>query len=279
MANSRWKQIVGIGGVVVLLVLGFVAYSLFKTPEAATGPIEAIPLAESTTGSTGAAPATTAPTSVEAVATPVPADTAATSEAVAPQATSAESTTAAAPAASSGSVTLQIVQDESEARFKIDEVLNGEPKTVVGTTNQVAGEIAVDPNDPTKSRVGIIQVNARTLSTDSSMRNRTIANRILNTNEYEFITFTPSGISGLPSSGAVGQSYTFQVTGSLTIRDASKDVTFDVTLTPTSETRLEGTATTTINHADFGIVIPSVPQVASVGDQVILELEFVAEAS
>lgn len=222
MANSRWKQIVGIGGVVFLLVIGFIASSLFKTPAAATGPIEAIPLAESTTGSTGAAPATTAPTSVEAVATPVGADTAATTEAVAPEVTSAEATTAAAaPAASSGSVVLQIVQDESEARFQIDEVLNSEPKTVVGTTNQVAGEIAAEPSDPTKSRVGIIQVNARTLSTDSSMRNRTIANRILNTNQYEFITFTPSSIMGLPSSGAVGQSYSFQVTGSLTIREAS----------------------------------------------------------
>lgn len=257
-----------------LLLIGVTAYSLFKTPEAASGPIAAIPLAESTTG---AVQATTAPTSVETAATPVPADTAATTETVAPEVTSAEATTESA--ASSGSLVLRIVQDESEARFKIDEVLNGEPKTVVGTTSQVAGEIAVDPSDPSKSRVGIIQVNARTLSTDSGMRNRTIANRILNTNEYEFITFTPSSITGLPSSGAVGQVYTFQVAGSLTIRDASKDVTFDVTLTPISETRLEGTATTTINHADFGIVIPSVPQVASVGEQVILELEFVAEAS
>jgi polyisoprenoid-binding protein YceI len=111
------------------------------------------------------------------------------------------------------------------------------------------------------------------------MRNRTIANRILNTDQYEFITFTPSTITGLPSSGAVGESYTFQVAGSLTIRDASKDVTFDVTLTPSSDTRLEGSATTTINYADFGIAIPSVPQVASVGDTVILELEFVAVAS
>lgn len=285
MANSRWKPIVGIGSVVILLLIGVLAYSLFRTPEAATGPIEAIPLAESTTGASAAA--TTAPTTVEAAPAPEPADIAPATETVAPESTSAEAATAvpettteAAPvAASSGSVVLQIVQEESEARFKIDEVLNGEPKNVVGVTNQVAGEIQVDPNDPTQSRIGIIQVNARTLSTDSGMRNRTIANRILNSDQYEFITFTPGTITGLPSSGAVGQSYTFQVAGSLTIRDVSKDVTFDITLTPTSETRLEGMATTTINHADFGIVIPSVPQVASVGEQVVLELEFIAEAS
>lgn len=287
MAKSRWKQIVGIGSVVVLLLVAFVAYSLFKTPEAANGPIEAIPLSESTTGASAAV--TTAPTTAEAVVTPEPTDSSATTETIAPETTTAEATTEAevaeavpteaATASSSEAVVLTIVQEESEARFYIDEVLNGEPKTVLGTTNQVAGQIEVDPNDPTRSRVGIIQVNARTLSTDSSMRNRTIANRILNTNEYEFITFTPGTISGLPSSGAVGQSYTFQVSGSLTIRDVSKDVTFEVTLTPNSQTRLEGTAIATINYADFGIAIPSVPQVASVADQVKLELVFVATTS
>lgn len=272
MANSRWKQFVGIGSVVVLLLVAFVAYSLFKTPEAASGPIEAIPLSESTIGAN--AVVTTTPTTAEVVVTSEPADTSATTEAAAP-----EATTEAAMASSSEAVVLTIAQEGSEARFYIDEVLNGEPKTVLGTTNQVAGQIEVDPNDPSRSRVGIIQVNARTLSTDSSMRNRTIANRILNTDQYEFITFTPDTITGLPSSGAVGESYSFQLSGSLTIRDASKDVTFDVTLTPSSETRLEGTATTTINYADFGIAIPSVQQVASVAEQVKLELVFVATAS
>ncbi len=171
---------------------------------------------------------------------------------------------------------MQIVQEESEARFIIDEVLNNAPKTVVGTTNQVAGEIAVDPQDPTQSRVGILQVNARSLTSDSEFRNRAIKNEILQTDQYEFITFTPTDIVGLPESGAVGESYTFQIVGDLTIRDVTREVAFDVTVTPTSETRLEGTADTTIRYADYGITIPQVRQVASVDEDVRLEVDFVA---
>jgi polyisoprenoid-binding protein YceI len=182
-------------------------------------------------------------------------------------------TAAALPA---GAIVAQIVPNESEVRFVIDEVLNGKPNTVIGRTNQVAGEIAVDPNDPTKSRVGTIQVNARTFRTDSSLRNRTIENRILFSDQYEFITFTPNQLVGLPERGAVGQSYTFQIVGDLTIRDVTKPVTFDVTATPKSEARLEGMAQATIRYADYGISIPQVRQVASVADQVRLEIDFVA---
>ncbi len=127
--------------------------------------------------------------------------------------------------------------------------------------------------------MGTIQINARTLTTDNDFRNRAIKNRILQTDQYEFITFTPTQIVGLPQTGAVGQSYTFQIVGDLTIRDVTRQVTFDVTATPVSETRLEGTARATIRYADYGLTIPQVRQVASVADQVRLEIDFVAAAT
>ena len=68
------------------------------------------------------------------------------------------------PVAATGPIVFEIVQDESEARFIIDEVLRGSPKTVVGVTNQVAGQIAVDPADPASAQVGQISINARTLA-------------------------------------------------------------------------------------------------------------------
>ena len=285
---AKLKRIVGVGILVVGLIAGVVAYNLFKTPAQASAPIEAIPLAESGTGTAEATAAAAAtPAAVDATSTSgavAPAEPAATDDVAAsdePAATSAPaaSTTEAAGAPAAGTILAQIVPEESEVRFLIDEVLNGSPKTVVGTTNQVAGEIAVNPSDPTQTRVGVIQVNARTLSTDSGMRNRTIANRILQTGEYEFITFTPTSIVGLPEQGSVGQTYTFQIVGDLTIRDVTKEVTFDVTATPESESRLEGTATTTILYSDYDITIPSVRQVASVDDEVKIELDFVAAAS
>ncbi len=274
MANLR--KIIGAGIVVVALIAAVIAYNVFKTPAQASEPIEAIPLAASVTATAASAasqpvePTLAATTTGEAASATV-------EEATSPSAevTSAAETTAATES-TSGAILARIVPEESEVRFLIDEVLNGAPKTVVGTTNQVAGEISVDPNDPSQTRVGVIQVNARTLVTDSDMRNRAIANRILQTDAYEFITFTPTSIVGLPEQGAAGQTYNFQVTGDLTIRDVTREVTFDVTATPQSESRLEGSATTTIRYADFGISIPRVPQVASVADDVKIEIDFVA---
>jgi hypothetical protein len=55
-------------------------------------------------------------------------------------------------------------------------------------------------------------------------------------------------------------------------------VTFDVTVTPVSETRLEGNAVTTVKRSDYNLVIPSVPGVADVSEDVRLEIDFVAQA-
>ena len=151
-----------------------------------------------------------------------------------------------------------------------------EPKTVVGVTDQVAGEILYDPADPSSAQVGTILVNARTLATDSGGRNRALGNQILDTGDYEFISLTPTAISGLPDTAQVGEAVTFQITGDLTIRDVTHEVTFEATVVPISEDRLEGTATTIIIRDDYGITIPNVPFVANVGEEVVLEIDFVA---
>jgi polyisoprenoid-binding protein YceI len=161
----------------------------------------------------------------------------------------------------------------------IDEVLRGAPTTVVGATDQVAGQIAIDPSDPQSAQVGTIQINARTLATDNDFRNRAIKNAILRTDSFEYITFAPTAISGMPESVAVGEPIAFQMTGDLTIAGATQPVTFDVTVTPLSDTELSGTASATVRYRDFGLAIPDSPQVDTVADEVRLELQFVAETA
>ena len=184
----------------------------------------------------------------------------------------AQSTTA-------GATTYTIDQASSEARFVIDETLNGEPVTVVGTTNQVAGQIALDSSDPSTAQVGAITINARTFATDSTNRDRATQNQVLKTADYEYITFTPTALVGLPESLTVGQRYTFQIVGQLELVGQTHKATFDVTVTPTAEGTLQGTATTTINYADWGISVPNVPMVTDLADTVTLELDFIATAN
>jgi polyisoprenoid-binding protein YceI len=181
-------------------------------------------------------------------------------------------------AADSNARVFAIVPEESQARFAIDEVLQGAPKTVVGTTDQVAGQIALDPTDLETARIGTILIVARTFTTDRQPRNRAIQNRILRTDRYEYVTFTPTQLLGLPDGAGTGQPVPVQIVGDLTIAGVTRPVTFDATITPASADRLDGSASTTIRYADWGLSIPQVPMVAGVSDTVQLQLDFAATA-
>lgn len=185
----------------------------------------------------------------------------------------------AAPAEVPGATTFDIVPAESEARFFIDELLRGQPNTVVGRTDRVAGSIAVDPASPASAQVGVIRVDAGTLATDSSRRDGAIDRWILQTDQYQFVEFAPTAIDGLPDSVSVGEPFTVQITGDLTVRNITRPVTFETTVTPVSDARLEGSAVTTIRRGDFDLTIPNVPLVADVSEEVRLEIDFVAVAN
>jgi polyisoprenoid-binding protein YceI len=169
----------------------------------------------------------------------------------------------------------------STAAFEIDEVLRGEPKTVVGTTSEVAGQVVVDPSDLSTIEFSQIIVNARTFQTGSGNRDRAIRGPVIldsASDEFEFITFDVTSVDDLAGSLTVGEPLTFTVTGDLVIRGTSNEVTFDVTATPVDETSIEGVAIATVLRSDYGIGIPNVPGVADVGDEVVIRLEFVAES-
>jgi polyisoprenoid-binding protein YceI len=236
------------------------------TAEAASAPTATEAPAEPIAEATSAPTATEMPVEPAAEATATPAPAAAPTATAEPQ----------APAAASR--VFEIIPAESEARFKINEVLRGQPKLVIGVTTGVAGQLSVDPANPGATQVGEITVDAGTLATDDNNRNRAIRNFILQTGQYPSVTFTPTEITGMPASVAVGQPFSFQIAGDLTIRDVTGPVVWDVTVTPESETRIKGLATTIIPRDDFNLAIPSVPFVASVEEQVALELDFVAQA-
>ncbi|GEM_PF-494140 len=174
--------------------------------------------------------------------------------------------------------TFAIVAEESEARFIIEEELLGQPKTVIGTTNALSGELTVDTENPAASAIGTIQIEAGTFITDNDRRNGAIRRFILQSNQYQFITFTATELMGLPDAIAVGDDVEFEVTGDLTVRDISSPVLFIVTLQVVSESELRGTASTIVVRDALELTIPQVPSVANVGEEFIIEFDFVARA-
>lgn len=183
-------------------------------------------------------------------------------------------------AASVELTTFTIVPEESEISFTLQEDLMGARTTVVGKSNQVTGNIAISFDSPQSSMVGPIEINLRTLATNNEFRNRAIRDQILESNQdrYEFTTFVPTAIAGLPETVAIGDTISFSLTGDLPLREITRQVVWDVTVTIVSATRIEGVATTRVTRGEYELVIPNVPSVANVTDEVDLKIEFVAIA-
>lgn len=276
-----------------VLTLALIGCGALQEPAQPSAPLEAIPLELDTQPAAEAAAPTEVPAQPEAY--PV-AEAAAEPEAATDAYPAGEAMTAAEPmpepAAESAYPTEQtaatsgegrqiyaIDQANSEVRFTLDEDLRGVRTTVIGVTNQVAGELALDLNDLSTAQVGTILINARTLVTDNDFRNRAMQNQILETGAYEFISFAPTAVTGLPASVSVGESVTFTIEGDLTIREITQPVVFMVTATAVSQTQISGTATATVSRDTYDLRIPSVPSVANVDDAVVLTIEFTANAN
>lgn len=266
MVRQNWPMMV----LWLLVSLVGVGCGVLQEPPTPSAPIEAIPLEIAPTSETAVIPTHTpaaepTPAAVEEAPEPVAEATAAPVE-------------EPGDAESAGLLIYRISQADSRVRFELDEDLRGNRITVVGETNQVAGELALNLADLSTAQVGVMRINARGLATDNSFRNRAIQNEILDTGTYEFITFAPTAVNSLPASAAVGEEIGFTIVGDLTIRDVTTEVTFNVVATAVSPTQISGTATATIQRADYGLRIPEVPSVANVEEEVELIIEFVANS-
>lgn len=187
------------------------------------------------------------------------------------------STTTGPEATSQASDTFELT-GPSSATFTIDEELRGTPKTVQAVSSIIVGQLRIDRADLANSEIGTILVNARDFTSDSSLRDRAIRGPILDSDTFEFVEFVPQTVEGLSGSASIGDALTFRVSGDLTIRDVTQPATFDVTAMLTSDTTIEGTATTVVARGPFDLAIPSVPTVANVSEEVPLVFEFVAES-
>lgn len=170
---------------------------------------------------------------------------------------------------------------QSEARFSIDELLLGEPTTVIGRTQELAGEILIDLESPENSELGAIVVNVGTLRTDNEFRNRALRGQILQANnpDYEVATFVPSALIGLPEQINIGDTVDFQIEGTLFVHGVNQPVVFDAQVTVISNSVIEGYVSATVRYEDFDITIPEAAGVADVSDEVVLELDFVATST
>lgn len=185
-----------------------------------------------------------------------------------------------APEAAVGQSVYAIQKEGSKATFSLQEDLRGERVTVLGETNWVFGEIAANRQDLTSAKLGAIQINARTLKTDSAQRNGAIARLILKSEDdaNEWIVFKPTTVKNLPEKADLGQEIPVEISGDLTVSGVTKPVTFEGSFSFVSDTELHGKAQAKIHYPDFGLAVPNLPFLANVEQDTALSIDFVAHS-
>jgi polyisoprenoid-binding protein YceI len=172
----------------------------------------------------------------------------------------------------------KIIPEESEVSYEVGEVFlnqNNRFNVAIGVTSQVSGDVFVDRVNPQKSSIGPISVDISQFTSDSGRRDNAIRGRFLESSIFPISTFTPIEIQGLPDSYQEGEPVTIQIRGDLTIRDTTKPVTFEVTLSGEGSTMI-GKAETTILMSDFGFGPISIGGILNTEDEVKIKFVFVA---
>jgi len=197
-----------------------------------------------------------------------------------PTATPTATTTATAAAASTtASAGTWTVTDKSKATIRVREQLVGVslPSDAVLTATGAKGSFELNA-DGTFESGSKITFDLTTLSSDERDRDNFIKNDTLQVRQFPTAGFVPTKTSGLVLPLAASGTFTFTLTGNLTIRGKTKEVTFDVTAKRDgSDLTATATANPSWKFGDFGMTAPSVPfRVLSVTDEIRASIDIVA---
>ena len=175
-----------------------------------------------------------------------------------------------------GETVYRIDPTQSVATYGVDEKIAGATADhATGSTNGIAGDVALNAASPSSSRVGEVVVDLEELHSNNSLRDARIRAAFLDSHTYPLARFVTSGLSGLPASLQEGQRYTFTMSGNLTVKTTIAPVTWAVQAS-VANGQLQATATTTITQSEFRIGPISVAGLVSTSDKVTLTLKLVA---
>jgi polyisoprenoid-binding protein YceI len=180
--------------------------------------------------------------------------------------------------ASVGSVAglhLAVAPSGNEVRYRIREQLAriDLPNDAIGRTGQITGGIGIGADGQIVPAESKFTVNVATLASDRSMRDNYVRRRLLETDQFPTVEFSPISLRGLPKTLPTSGAHTFDVLGNLTVHGVTKPTTWRVTA-ESKNGQVTGTASTLFTFSDFKLDQPHVPIVLSVNDTIRLEYDF-----
>ena len=176
-------------------------------------------------------------------------------------------------AAASGESVYRIDPSESSLSYKIQEKVAGRSvSSAIGTTNGIAGDIALNRDAPSESRVGAIIANLEQFHSDNRLRDARIRSDFLESHKYPLASFSAGAITGLPAKLVNGDKVTFTIDGNAKVHDVTHPVTWNAVGT-LSANGFDVTATSKLKLSDFGIEHVSIQGLLSASNDAVLTLK------
>lgn len=141
----------------------------------------------------------------------------------------------------------------SEAGYRVSEVLTGQRIEAVGRTPDVTGSVQLAD---TRVTAGEITVDMRTIKSDRSQRDEYFVGDLMETGRFPNAVFTLTQPVDLGAEFAGSAPVTVDATGTLTVKDVTREVTFPLTAVRDGDT-IDVSGAVPVTFTDFGIAPPS----------------------
>ncbi len=175
-----------------------------------------------------------------------------------------------------GETVYRIDPSASQLSYAVDEKLFGHSAhRAVGTTNGIAGDVALNAAHPATSHVGRIVVNVEQLHSDNNLRDARMRADNLDSHDYPLADLTVTGFSGMPATITQGTPAHFTMSSRLTVKKTAAPVSWAVDAT-VAEGKLTATATADVKMSTFGIGPISIAGMVSTADDVTLTMHLTA---
>jgi polyisoprenoid-binding protein YceI len=142
----------------------------------------------------------------------------------------------------------------SQVGYRVNEVLFGQRATAVGRTSDVTGTLTIEGTTVTAAEV---VADMTTVTSDEDRRDNQFQGRIMETSRYPTATFELTEPITFESVPAAGQTVTKTVSGALTLRGTTRDVTVELTAKWDGGDEIQVTGEVPITFDDYGIPNPS----------------------
>ena len=179
-------------------------------------------------------------------------------------------------AAAGGQTVYRIDPTQSQLQYEVAEKIVGATAShAKGTTNGIAGDIALDPNAPAGAKVGDIVANVEEFHSDQDLRDARIRKDFLESATYPLATFSTTALHGLPASVEPGHTYAFTMDGTAHIKQTTAPVIWNVTAKLTNG-ELIADAVSHTKLSTFGAGPISIAGLVSTSDAVTMTMHLVA---